>query len=136
MKMTPENAGASQAACNAANLIGDMDGISPHLKPVKSYMIAVFARVIDKAFENEQADQEQSSTHFPIFHDIRWDAPYPKKITVGGYPLESIGNGAFPYDCIEKDEHPNAMIYASTRGRIQSWTLLHHSSDYVEEVTV
>ena len=135
MKMTPENAGASQAACNAANLIADMDGISPYIKPEKYYMTAVFARVIDKAFENEQANKE-GAIHFTIFHDMQWNAPYPKKIIVGDHPLEAIGTGVFPYECTEKEEHPNAMIYASKLGGIQSWTLLHHSSDYVEEVTV
>ncbi len=45
---------------------------------------------------------------------------YPDKIEYCGKTLLPIGVGKYPYDCIAKDKHPDAMIYKSDTG---SWTL-------------
>lgn len=47
------------------------------------------------------------------------DAALPQTITLWGKQLHAIGRGKYPYDCISKDEHPNAMIYSSPEG---GWT--------------
>lgn len=37
----------------------------------------------------------------------------PEVITLWGKELRAIGRGKFPYECIAKDKHPDAMIYSS-----------------------
>lgn len=39
-----------------------------------------------------------------------------------GVPLVAIGRGAYPYDCIAKDERPNAMIYSAETCGHKGWT--------------
>lgn len=34
-----------------------------------------------------------------------------RPIDWSGHAMDPIGRGAYPYDCIAKDKHPNAMVY-------------------------
>ena len=47
------------------------------------------------------------------------EAALPKTIALWGKQLHAIGRGKFPYDCISREEHPNAMIYSSPEA---GWT--------------
>lgn len=46
---------------------------------------------------------------------------YPETIERYGKVLKAIGIGKYPYECICKDKHPEAMIYQSETG---GWTAL------------
>lgn len=46
------------------------------------------------------------------------DNVVPSKITVWGKELTAVGRGKFPYDCIDRDRFPNAMVYQCDGG----WT--------------
>lgn len=49
------------------------------------------------------------------------DMPYPDTVLHLGNVFRAVGIGRYPYDCISRDKHPNAMIYHSDG----AWLLLH-----------
>lgn len=48
-----------------------------------------------------------------LFHDHKIEGEYPEAIQYpDGSILNQSGIGKFPYECIAKDKHPEAMIYS------------------------
>lgn len=57
------------------------------------------------------------------------------KITVkswwGIQEMTAIGQGAYPYECIAKDKHPDAMIFENDHnGWLGSYDLKQEANDY------
>ena len=56
-------------------------------------------------------------------HEIDWGDDYPDAIQYpDGWILYKDGIGKYPYDCIMKDKHPEAMIY--TNGYVWSAVII------------
>jgi hypothetical protein len=51
--------------------------------------------------------------------------PYPKTIRIWNDTYIQAGMGAYPYNCILKKEHPNAMIWVAGRDTSQTWVSEH-----------
>ncbi len=47
--------------------------------------------------------------------------PFPQSIMVWGQRYWARGVGAYPYDCIARDNHPHAMIYTNTPDGPGAW---------------
>jgi len=70
-----------------------------------------------KARDMIMANIGQSGNTFDYWQAVR-DRLLPESFEYMGKTFKAVGRGAYPYECIMKDEHPNAMIYKSETG---SW---------------